>query len=84
VLFDEANSYLDAAGDAMLRGALEELKGNTTLVLVSHRPSLLQLADEIYEIKDGQLVHRASRALPKPPEQHKAAAPVTVAVRNSA
>jgi len=84
VLFDEANSYLDAAGDAMLRGALEELKGNTTLVLVSHRPSLLQLADEIYEIQDGQLVHRASRALPKPPEQHKAAAPVTVAVRNSA
>jgi len=70
LLFDEANSYLDAAGDAMLRTVLEELKGRTTLVLVSHRPSLLQLADELYEIKDGILVHRAARARLKPPPQH--------------
>ena len=70
VLFDEANSYLDAAGDAMLRGVLEEMKGRTTLVLVSHRPSLLQLADELYEIKDGQLIQRVARSRPKPPAQH--------------
>ena len=31
------------------------------LVLVSHRPSLLQLADELYEIKDGLLVRRTAR-----------------------
>jgi len=80
VLFDEANSYLDAAGDAMLRGVLEEMKGRTTLVLVSHRPSLLQLADELYEIKDGQLVQRVSRARPKPPAQHEPAPATTQAV----
>ena len=54
----------------MLRTVLAELKGRTTLVLVSHRPSLLQLADELYEIKDGILVHRAARARLKPPPQH--------------
>jgi ATP-binding cassette subfamily C protein LapB len=79
VLFDEANSYLDAAGDAMLRGVLEEMKGRTTLVLVSHRPSLLQLADELYEIKDGQLIQRVARSRPKPPAQHGPATAATPA-----
>jgi ATP-binding cassette subfamily C protein LapB len=83
VLFDEANSYLDAAGDAMLRAVLEELKGNTTLVIVSHRPSLLQLADELYEIKDGRLIHHVARARPKPPPQH-GAAPAAATTRASA
>jgi ATP-binding cassette subfamily C protein LapB len=77
VLFDEANSYLDAAGDAMLRGVLEEMKGRTTLVLVSHRPSLLQLADELYEINDGQLIQRVVRSRLKPPAQHGAAPAAT-------
>lgn len=81
LLFDEANSYLDAAGDAMLRGVLEEMKGQTTLIVVSHRPSLLQLADELYEIKDGKLVHRAARARLTPPAQH---GPAPAATRASA
>ena len=73
LLFDEANSYLDASGDAMLRALLETLKGQMTLVLVSHRPSLLQLAEELYEIRDGVLVHRTARARPKAPAQHGSA-----------
>jgi len=83
LLFDEANSYLDASGDAMLRALLETLKGRTTLVLVSHRPSLLQLADELYEIKDGVFVHRSARARPKAPAQH-GAAPANTAAKASA
>jgi len=62
VLFDEANSYLDAGGDTMVRALLEEVRERATLVLVSHRPSLLQLADRIYEIRDGVLVDRTARA----------------------
>ncbi len=56
LLFDEANTAMDSAGDAMLKDLLERLKGRVTLVLVTQRPSLLQLADEVYEIKDTTVV----------------------------
>ena len=55
ILFDEANSAIDGTGDAELRVLLEELKTKCGLVLISHRPSLLKLADEIYELKDGRV-----------------------------
>jgi len=56
LLFDEANTSMDSAGDAMLKDLLERLKGRVTLVLVSQRPSLLELADDVYEIRDHALV----------------------------
>ena len=59
VLFDEANSAMDGAGDALLREFLAKLKGRCTLVLNTHRPSLLRLADRTFEIHDGTLVERA-------------------------
>ncbi len=62
VLFDEANSAIDGPGDVELRKILEEIKAISGLVLISHRPSLLKLADETYELRDGQL----TRAEPKP------------------
>lgn len=58
ILFDEANSSLDGAGDAHVRQLLGELKGDRTILLVSHRPSLLKLADRIYDIHDGRLHER--------------------------
>lgn len=58
ILFDEANTSLDRPGDEALKKALEELKGQCTIVIVSHRPSLLNLADTVYELRDGHLVPR--------------------------
>ncbi len=58
LLFDEANASMDSAGDATLRNLLERLKGRVTLVLVTPRPSMLNLADRIFDIKDSQLVER--------------------------
>ena len=55
ILFDEANSGLDSSSDEDLRRLMERLKGRCTIVLVSFRPSLLNLADRIYNLKDGQL-----------------------------
>ena len=54
VLFDEANTSLDREGDDALRNTLDELRGKRTLVLVSHRPSLLNLADRVIELREGQ------------------------------
>lgn len=62
LLFDEANAAMDGAGDAMLRGLLERLKGRVTLILVTPRPSMLNLSDRIYDIVDSELVERGDEA----------------------
>lgn len=55
LLFDEGNSGLDAQSDAMLREGLATLKGKTTVILVTLRPSLLRIADRVYSLLDRQL-----------------------------
>lgn len=55
VLFDEANTAVDSAGDNFLRVWLERAKGKRTLVLVTHRPSLVKLADRVFDLDHGRL-----------------------------
>lgn len=62
LLFDEANASMDSAGDATLRNLLERLKGRVTLILVTPRPSMLNLADRIFDITDAKLVERIPQA----------------------
>lgn len=57
LVLDEANTLLDLAGEQRFIEALSRLKGKVTTVIATHRPSLLRLADNIYNISDGQLVH---------------------------
>lgn len=58
VLFDEANTAVDGAGDNFLRVWLERAKGKRTLVLVTHRPSLVKLADRVFDLDQGRLTSR--------------------------
>ncbi len=69
LLLDEANASLDFSGEQRFREALENLRGKTTIIMATHRPSLLKLADRIYEIRDGKLRARA----PAPAETGRAA-----------
>ena len=55
MLFDEANTSLDQPADQRLRQRLQQLKGSCTMVLVSFRPSILNLADRVYDFRDGKL-----------------------------
>lgn len=55
ILFDEANISIDMHGDQLLRDYLAEQKGKCIMVLVTHRPSLLSLADKVYSLVDGHL-----------------------------
>jgi ATP-binding cassette, subfamily C, bacterial LapB len=55
ILFDEANSAVDQAADVKLINVLKHLKGRCTLIIVSHRPSILNLADTTYQLVDGKL-----------------------------
>lgn len=56
LLFDGANANLDQAGEARLKRALQDLRGEMTIILVTHRPSLQQIADRVLHLSDGALV----------------------------
>lgn len=58
VLFDEANSAVDSVGDTYLRGALERLKGERTMIIISQRPSLLRMTERVYQLSLGTLSER--------------------------
>ncbi|TAN46429.1 MAG: ATP-binding cassette domain-containing protein [Methylococcaceae bacterium] len=59
ILFDEANHSMDMEEDRLLREYLAQRKGIATLILVTHRPSMLSLADRLLVIDDGLLVDKA-------------------------
>jgi ATP-binding cassette, subfamily C, bacterial exporter for protease/lipase len=54
VLLDEPNSSLDETGDAALAAAIKEFKSRgTTFVVVTHRTSVLGVADKILLLREG-------------------------------
>jgi PrtD family type I secretion system ABC transporter len=63
VVLDEPNSNLDGDSEAALLRALERLKAlDTTVVLVSHRPTLVQGVDKVLLLKDGAMEMFGPRA----------------------
>ncbi|KON81094.1 type I secretion system permease/ATPase [Azoarcus sp. PA01] len=54
VVLDEPNSSLDEAGDAALARAIAQLKAcGTTFVVMTHRTSVLAVADKMLVLRDG-------------------------------
>jgi ATP-binding cassette subfamily C protein LapB len=66
ILFDEANAAQDRDGDARMRALLERLKPNAMIVLVSHRPSWLAMADRTYLLRDGRMLAQPRPGAPAP------------------
>lgn len=55
VVLDEPNSSLDEIGDAALARAIAEAKSRgTTFVVMTHRTSILAVADKMLVLRDGQ------------------------------
>jgi ATP-binding cassette, subfamily C, bacterial LapB len=50
---DEANMLLDAVAEPALIKALDALRGSLTVIVVTHRPSLLALCDHQIVLEDG-------------------------------
>lgn len=56
VVLDEPNANLDDAGEQALVNACKQLKAQgTTLILVTHRRSILEVADKVLLLVDGQV-----------------------------
>src|SRR5258705_10235099 len=54
VVLDEPNANLDGPGDTALTGAVRHLKaGGTTVVFVTHKTNMLQLADQVLLMDQG-------------------------------
>src|ERR1035437_4078598 len=55
IVLDEPNSSLDEQGDAALAGAISQLAARgTTFVVMTHRTSVLGVADKILLLREGQ------------------------------
>ena len=55
LLFDDANANFDLVNDNRLLNMIRSFHGDLTMVVVSHRPSFLRIADRCYELRDGLL-----------------------------
>ena len=56
LLLDEATNALDAESEDLVRGALEGLLGDCTLLIIAHRLSTIRGVDRILVLDDGALV----------------------------
>jgi ATP-binding cassette, subfamily C, bacterial LapB len=55
LLLDDITTQIDADSDARLACLLVGLRGRVTVVIVTHRPSTLNVADRVLAIRDGRL-----------------------------
>ena len=55
LIFDEATSALDQTTEVNFMSAIEQFKGDKTIIIVTHRLSTLRFCDSIYEIKNTKL-----------------------------
>jgi len=56
VVLDEPNANLDLEGEQALLASLREMKkARQTVVVVSHKPSMLQDADKLLVLRNGQV-----------------------------
>lgn len=56
LLIDEATASLDAENQKIITENLEKLKGNTTIVVIAHQLSTIQMADRIIVLDQGKMV----------------------------
>ena len=56
LVLDEATSSLDVASEEIIREKIEEMSGDYTIIIVTHRLSTVRNADNIYVMDDGEVV----------------------------
>jgi ATP-binding cassette, subfamily C, bacterial LapB len=59
---DEANMALDAIAEPALIRALETLRGYLTIIVVTHRPSLLALCDRLMIVEEARIAWSAAKS----------------------
>jgi len=60
LVLDEATSNIDPATEQLIQNAIEVLMKNRTSIVVAHRLSTIQKADQILVIDDGRILERGN------------------------
>ena len=55
LILDEATSALDKESEEIITSSLEKLNGTITIIIITHRETLLRCADKIYKINKGSI-----------------------------
>lgn len=61
IVLDEPNASLDEEGERALLNTLLSLKGDATIVLITHKLGVLQSVDKIAVLNDGRLAYFGAR-----------------------
>jgi PrtD family type I secretion system ABC transporter len=61
IVLDEPNANLDSEGEQALANAIAQLKGRSTILIVTHKFNLLGLADKILIMQQGQVTQFGDR-----------------------
>jgi ABC-type bacteriocin/lantibiotic exporter with double-glycine peptidase domain len=55
LVLDEATSALDGQTEADISYSIQQLRGNTTVILIAHRLSTVMHADRVYYLDEGKI-----------------------------
>ena len=55
LVFDEATNSLDEKTEEEILNKIYKLKGNKTIIIITHNPKILHKCDKIFEIQEGVL-----------------------------
>jgi len=61
LILDEATTALDPQNEKAICETLRELKGELTILAISHQSAILDIADRAYRIEDGQAIKIADQ-----------------------
>lgn len=61
LILDESTSQIDMHSEQMIRQSLAAHRGKRTMIIITHREKLLELADVVYELKEGKLSRLENR-----------------------
>jgi ATP-binding cassette subfamily C protein len=63
LILDEATTALDTQTEAAICSILQQLVGDITILAVSHQPAMLEAAERVYSIQQGEAVLVVNRQL---------------------
>jgi ATP-binding cassette subfamily C protein len=55
LVLDEPTTALDPASEAEFCGTLRKLSGLLTVLVISHQPAVVRIADQVYRLSDGRI-----------------------------
>lgn len=58
LILDEATSSLDANSENLINDALKKISKFTTIIIVAHKSSSLEISDNLYVLKDGGIIEK--------------------------